>query len=314
VILSNQYGGGKSPKDYLGQRLGLAARVAGQRTEIQAQLEALEYARAENDTDDIAKHTRSRNRALERIEILSMFEKAASMRRFGRYELLSEEQIHSVLLTFWHGGVGGLGGFSIDLPSFVKCAKDLLSLALEYYFPGGDVANKVKFFEEQSRNRVVVEGHGCYHASVTEIMVPAGKSVHFYCAHGDPLIEDYSHLSGAFSVFGTVTIPSEVRHAGERVPNYFLGFPAGLTTDASGKGGLDALVINRDRKRWIPLSKILTDPKCRNATEIHWSACRSEAPDTAKLKPGPVLEYDVSKKGAAKVDNGSTVTDLKPTA
>lgn len=241
---------------------------------------------------------------------------AGNDRRTGKYSVLSAEQVWCT---------AGAVFFHYDwLVMRVQSMSDLLDLALDFYFAGCNVSRKLELFEKLDCRRVVLNGHGCYHPAVPDITVPHGKTIHFYVSHGRPLAESAAMAMESYSGKGSLTIPLESRSGGESVPNYFLGFPAGLklnvrrstgpmarTTVEQQLGSVpDNFVINLDSDRWIPLSVLLKDSRVQRSTEIHWSACRSKAPESATLKHG-YLYYSMS--GDSKLYGGhGKVQTLRP--
>jgi len=105
--------------------------------------------------------------------------------------------------------------------------------------------------------------------------VPMGMTIYFYCKDEQRLNNDVARLIEGFSHRNPGIKPVEVIAGGGFCFNYRLSFPSGLHLNVSPLR-LRHDVIMLDAKRGnakVPLSTILRDPRCENAT-IHWMACR----------------------------------------
>ncbi len=203
--------------------------------------------------------------------------------------LLNLECAEHAYSTAIHGG---------SVLSWIRTPGQILELANEYFFPSGLMATSLTE-RKQAGVHVVINGHGCFDRRVEDIDVPAGKFLHFYCHHGQPLEEALSHHIEGCSPTSPLTIPLQTIDGGKPITNYFLAYPSGITINVEGWGGLDYMIINRDPKRMIPLSKIferiMNDKRFRDAVHIHWCACRKNKTRKFKLLPGPYLEMKEKK-------------------
>ena len=150
----------------------------------------------------------------------------------------------------------------------INTAVDLLDFALGYHRPGSETASRINRLRA-SPNRTIINGHGVFRPEAGWAKVPAGKTIHFYCAHGKTLDQDTSQIVEGIRR-EDIQIPLESREGGDSVPDYLLGFPEGVTV----VGNLADQVVNMSAEKWIPLSILLQGQKCQAADEIHWCACR----------------------------------------
>ena len=105
--------------------------------------------------------------------------------------------------------------------------------------------------------------------------VPMGMTINFYCLDGVELKDKVANLIEGFEHNREGIAPMEVITGGGFCYNYRLSYPSGLKLNVSPLR-LRHDVIMLDERRGnahVPLSTILRDPRCQNAT-IHWMACR----------------------------------------
>ena len=147
---------------------------------------------------------------------------------------------------------------------------------------GGKVSALAKKFEH--RRRIVITGHGAWHASFGMTRVPNGITLSFYSPDGDTLANSIGQNIDGFS---TGQAPVEVFSAGAKVKNYKLYPAAGAKSVTIGgfmydfnylalgtHPKFDANAIVTTDPNGVSLSVLLARPLCQN-TDVHWSCCRS---------------------------------------
>lgn len=140
----------------------------------------------------------------------------------------------------------------------------------------GNVAKLKSNFERKMTRRVVISGHGSYRDSDPKIVVPQGKTIYFYVAHGQGLSNAIGMAVEGFEA-GVPPAPVETFRAGDQVVNYILSYPSDLLLNGTKQNAKFDWITVTDVKACVPLSVLLKDSRCIAASEIHWAACRSLA-------------------------------------
>src|SRR5262249_36736639 len=154
------------------------------------------------------------------------------------------------------------------------------------------VRGLVSKFERQIFSRVVMSGHGSWWPTDGTIKVPDGVTIHFYVAHGS--LTQNSVGMAIENKFASTAPPQPVESIGpgKDVQNDRLSFASRL--DLAGNLSpykYDWITVNQV-DRFVPLSVLLKDPRCKSPCEIHWAACREVMSDAAPGKGGIRLTRD----------------------
>jgi hypothetical protein len=237
-----------------------------------------------------------KNTALVKVDIF-LRDALRPENRKGKYRTLSRREIKALAAAL-------LSRYR-SLMRTISTTEDFLRLAYDQFHSplagykrvGKGIASKREFFEKMNLRRGVIAGHGAYHPEVPPIMVPKGKTIHFYCKLGDTVKDTYAQTVEGYTATGALPEPHESWGEGTKVENHFLGFPAGLNLNLVGRGKYNVITV-KDRFRWVPLSILLKDPLCKVSTDIHWVACREKIGSSYKLR-GSYM-YSVFGKGPSK--------------
>ncbi len=131
-------------------------------------------------------------------------------------------------------------------------------------------------FDRRMGRRVVISGHGSYRDGDAKVVVPHGKTLYFYVAHGVGLSNSVGMAVEGFDG-GTPPAPYETFKGGDLVYNYLLTYPSNLTLNGTARNAKYDWITVSHAGQSVPLSVLFKDSRILAASEIHWAACRSKA-------------------------------------
>jgi Putative adhesin Stv domain len=205
---------------------------------------------------------------------LDRYLKTALLGRSGTYSKLSDEQIKVLAYCLIH---------DTTRLRTIRSKEDFLTLAMKWFYPSPTnkpriskgISDRIQLFEKRNQRRICLIGHGVFISQTPRITVPQGKRIHFYTGVDQVLLNDVGKLIEGFSSGAGIVPPLETYGHGEKIEDYYLGFPEGLVVNTCGMNTKFDMVIIPDKGKFLPLSSLLKGI-CQQVTDIHWLACRNE--------------------------------------